>query len=326
VPSIDEWVRFAGDPYGDVELHPDFRYITGSPLGPLLAHLLGADTNRSYAAVHLALLVAAACTLVAVGRRAVGDRVTNVLVVALVASPLSTVLLTWLGQPDPVTFGGLTVVALASGLPRRARRIGAVVAACLLVGLASPEQGLVAVAVLGVLAWWGNRPFDREVLVVATITLLVGRLAVQAFLAASDAPHVSRLRYVEDNGIGYFLQALFDELPAVVFSLFGATWLLAGAAFVRLRRTFPNPWPVRAALLLLFVAVATTYDETRVMTLVSWPALVWLLRRADEQGEDGAGGLDPTLVAVVAVAGLAIPPVVIWEGEPVMSAWRSILG
>ena len=322
VPSIDQWVAFAGDPYGPVELARDFRYITGSPLGPLVAHSVGADTELTYALVHLAFVALALATLVGLGRRAVGDRLTTVLVVAWFASPLSNVLLTWLGQPDPIVFGGLSAVALASALPRRSHRLAIAVAAALLVGLASPEQGLVAVAAMAALCWWEDRPGDREVVVAAVAALVVGRLGVTAFAAASDAPDVSRLTYIEDNGLGYFLRSLFDNLPAVLYSVFGAGWLLVGHAFGRARATFPNPWPVRVAALLVVAAVATTYDQTRVAALVSWPALVWLLRRADAE----EGGIQPAITAVTAAAALVIPPIVIWEGEPYISSWFRIRG
>lgn len=327
VPSVEQWLVFARDPYGAVDLHPNFEYITGSPLGPLLAHLTGAETKFTYGLLHLVLLALAAGTLVAIGRRAVGDRCTNVLLVALFASPLSAVLLTWLGQPDGVMFGGMSAVALASALDRRPHRLAVATAGAAVVGLAAPEQGLVAVAVLGALAWWGNRPGDREVLVVAAVVLVLGRLGVEAFLAASDAPHQSRLEYVRDNGIGYFLRSFFENWAAVVFSLFGAGWLLAVSAHARMRRSWGSPWPVRLALLLVFTAVATTYDQTRVATLVSWPAYVWLLRRADEHAvADGEDGLGSRLVAGTFLAGIVIPPVVIWEGEPLIAAWGAIIG
>jgi hypothetical protein len=327
VPSVEQWLVFARDPFGAIELHPDFRYITGSPFGPLLAHATGADTKLTYGLLHLALLALSAAVLVLLGRRTVGDRCTNVVLVALFASPLSAVLLTWLGQPDGVMFGGMSAVALASAIDQRWRRLAVAAAGAAVVGLAAPEQGLVAVAVLGALAWWGNRPGDREVLVVAAGMLVLGRLGIEAFLAASDAPHVSRLDYVRSNGVGYFLRSFFENWAAVVFSLFGAGWLLAVSAHSRLRRTWGGPWPVRLALLLVFVAVATTYDQTRVATLVSWPAYVWLLRRADERAlADGGTGTDPRLVAATFLAGIVIPPVVIWEGEPLIAAWGTIFG
>ena len=327
VPSVEQWLVFARDPYGAIELNENFRYITGSPLGPLLAHLTGAETKFTYGLLHFVLLALAAATLVVLGRRTVGDRCTNVLLVALFASPLSAVLLTWLGQPDGVMFGGMTAVALASGFDRRLPRLAVAVSGAGVVGLAAPEQGLVAVAVLGALAWWGNRPGDREVLVAAAGALVLGRFGIEAFLAASDAPHVSRLEYVRSNGIGYFLRSFLENWAAVVFSLFGAGWLLALSAHSRMRRSWGSPWPVRLALLLVFVAVATTYDQTRVATLVSWPAYVWLLRRADEKAlADGGEGTDARLVAVTFLAGIVIPPVVIWEGEPLIAAWGAIIG
>jgi hypothetical protein len=164
------------------------------------------------------------------------------------------------------------------------------------------------------------------VLVAAAVTLVAGRLGIEAFLAASDAPHQSRLDYVRSNGVGYFLRSLFENWAAALFSVFGAGWLLAVGAFRRMRRTWWSPWPVRLAAFLVFVAVATTYDQTRVAAMVSWPAFVWLLRRADEQGEGGAGGLADDLVAATFLAAVVIPPVVIWEGEPIISAWGQIIG
>jgi hypothetical protein len=317
-PNLDQWVLFARDPYGPAPIDPAAWFITNSPLGPLVAHTLEADTRLTYAAVHLGLAALSAATLVVLGRRTVGDRLTSALVVLLFVSPLSNIVLTWLGQPDAAMLGGLSAIGLASAFARRSSaRLTAVVGGAVL-GFASFEQGLAAVAVLAALVWFAGTRLDREVVVAGVGGLVLGRLGVSSFLAVSDVPNVSRADWARSIGAGVFVRTFLYNLPALAFSVLGVGWLLVGhaAGAVRARATSALPLLVPAGLAL--VAGLVALDETRVASMVIWPAAVWMVRQGDADRE---GGLDTRMVALTFLAGIVVPPIVIWEGSPYISSW-----
>ena len=320
-PNLEQWVIFARDPFGPAPIDPAAQFITGSPLGPLLAHTLGATTTATYAALHLALAAVSAVVLVALGRHTVGDRLTNALVVLLVASPLSNVVLTWLGQPDAAMLGALSALGLASAVrtPSRARAVA--LAAGAVLGFSSFEQGLAAVVVLAALVWVGDREGDREVVLAAVGGLVAGRIGVAAFHAASDVPVMSRSTWARSLGPGVFVRTFLYNLPALAFSLLGAGWLLAGHAGAALHRRGMHLVHLLVPPALALGVALVALDQTRGATMVVWPAAVWAVRRGDEARE---GGLDRRIVAATALLAVVIPPVVIWEGSPYISSWLEI--
>src|SRR5690606_14257701 len=55
-PNVHQWLLFASDPFGRPPIDPAASFITGSPTGPLVANLVGADTELTFALVHLVAL------------------------------------------------------------------------------------------------------------------------------------------------------------------------------------------------------------------------------------------------------------------------------
>ena len=321
-PNVEQWVRFASDPFGTPPVDPAAAFITGSPTGPLVAHAVGADTTLTYALVHLTALAVAVALLVVMGRRWLGDRTTNLLVVLLFASSLSAVLVTWLGQPDPFVLLGLSAIALAAAAPPHVQ-LALAIGGGALAGFTSFEQCFAAVAVLAVASWGHDRPGDRAAVLGAAVGLVLGRLALAGFHAASDVATLSRADWARAHGAELFLERFLANLPAYAFSILGAGWLLVGDAGRRLAPLGRGPAPFVAAGAMVLGVGVIALDQTRVASLVAWPTAVWLVRRAEA---DDPGGARPRLAAAVLVAAVVVPPVVIWEGRPVISAWAEIFG
>lgn len=319
-PNVHQWLIFASDPFGTPPIDPAAAFISGSPTGPLLADLVGAHSKLAFAVLHLVALAGAMGLLVALGRRWTSDRATNLLLVTLFASSLSAVLLTWLGQPDPFTVAGLGLVGLAAAAPGRASTVAALGGGAL-AGFSAFEQGLAAVVVLAVVVVGYGEGRDRATVLAALTGLVAGRLGLAWFHAASDVATLSRAEWARVHGIELFVERFLVNLPALAWSVLGAGWLLAADAA---RRVIGDRSPVAAvAAAVLTVGVgAIALDETRVTAIVAVPATIWLIHRAESVDPSGSRRVAP----LVLLAAVVIPPVVIWEGEPVISAWRTILG
>src|SRR4051794_12327369 len=123
----------------------DGDYLLTNLLGPTVARALGQTAPHEYARLHLVLLVVG-LGLVTVGMyRGYGYRPARALVWILAASPAVSVCLQWLGQPDALTLPLAMSLVLV-------RRRWAGFAFAVLLGLAHPEQGLVAAVVATIAA------------------------------------------------------------------------------------------------------------------------------------------------------------------------------
>ena len=273
----------------------DYVLATLSTIG--LGHLLGWGEPHEFARLHLLLVVVATAGLVALAWRRGGLALARGLAVVLAASPLVSVSLQWLGQPDLVTGGS----ALAAVLVRRRRWI---VALGLLAGWTHPEQALLAFAAVVVIRWaWpdpgadGARPEElrggelRRVALDAAAA--VGSVAAAAvagriWLAVADVTvSRSRLGFLE-LGLPAFAEHHAADPAALVWNLLGPLWLVVAALGAAARWSTWRPGGRRLALSALVVAVVAlvptfvTLDETRVFAVLTAPALAavaWFVAR-----------------------------------------------
>ena len=179
-PNIEDWLAVAQSPFSTPDFsNPLNSYIMSSPLPAVFAGLLGADRHWAvFGAFHLLLLV----TVVWLTMRAashVHPDADRLVLAVFIAAPISTVTLTWLGQPDPLVIGlGSALVFLRRPIPLALVGI--------LLGLSSFEQGAFIVLSVGLVAapllgavWWRHT-------LASGIGILVGRAAFTLYHAAFD--------------------------------------------------------------------------------------------------------------------------------------------
>jgi hypothetical protein len=311
-PNVNEFVLFARDPFSTVPLDGD-AFITGSPMGPLLAHVLHMESTFTYSLLHFGVLAAGLAVIVVWLERTCGRAAATGVAVLLVAPPLSTVLLTWLGQPDVfiVVAGGVVAVA-AAGSRSHFAMYWLPALAGLVLGFSTSETSLIALVALAFVGAASNHR-GRVVLVMAAVGLVLGRLGVAEFHNVSSVPYVSRLREASDIGYYTLVRRGIYNFAALLYSTFGAAWLLVAAWLSwqwRVRHVLP--W---GAVLAWFIAVGTAFivlDQTRDATLVLWPASVWVAYTSlrEQEGERGVW----LLLAATVVVATVIPALFVWNG------------
>jgi hypothetical protein len=302
VPNIDVWAA-AGRAFP----HPaGGTYIEASPVGPALAHLLRCRSSNAYAALHLGLVVVATVALIAIVRRRFGDAAATLAVVALFASPLANVLLTWLGQPDPIVLG-LGAVAAMTTPP------AAIGAAAFALGVVHTEQAI-AIVVLLLLVRSAVGDLRRSQATSLAVGVVSGA-AVVAVFKQHYGIDASRLAYAQDIGLGEFTRNFLTMWHLVLVASFGATWALVLMLGRRLDRR------QRLSCTAAFVAALTmaffTLDTTRVFALVTFPVVLVLIGHAVRTLPRQT--LDRVL-AIVLVAGALYPHIVVWEGHSYVSS------
>lgn len=296
MPNLVKQAQMLPDPFQN-PYPTEHSYIWWNWLSPFLAHSLGIRSGSAYlffcGMIALAILPACYLALRALNLPGPEARWRMLLVCCL---PASFTALFWVGM-DALTILLLVLVVALRG------RLLASAAVGLLCGLQHAEQSLVAIGLL-LLA---NLLLDREAVrgsATALVGVVVGKAALLVIAAhAGGAPLQTRLDYYLPRR-GEFFHQFASHAPLVVWSIFGAGWLVFLAAGLGRR----------ALLLLATSAVAglglaiTADDQTRVAAITTLPALLVLFSTS----EFSIARLKHRLVVPLA---LLLPAIWVWKGH-----------
>jgi len=291
--------------------HPDIAL-------PLLARGLGATSPRAFFLLCLAIVLAALAAL-AWRLRAMLEPDAAVILFALVlAHPVVTILLSWIGEPDAITFA-MTAVALLSSSP-------VAISAAAAVGVANHTMAIASLALVLVVRWAAGERIAARHAAALLVGLVLGSALVRQFLAAQHLTAGSRLEFVADIGFAYWIKQSLGSLPILLWSLHGGVWfaLIACACLLwDTKRAYVLTQA--AAMSVALLAALVSLDTTRVFALLAWaPAIHLVLTawRAESQGQE-RDALRRALL-VVAVAALMTPRLFVWEGTVVASPFRNL--
>ena len=326
-PNLESFSRaasaFGSSPFTSDATNPgDYILTDTSLLG--LAHLLRQTTPHAFARMHLVLLLAGWAALVVLAWRRRGLAVARTLTVLLAVSPVVTVSMQWLGQPDPLTAGcGIAMVLV--------RRRWAVAMLGVVAGSTHPEQALLmALAAAVVVTALPDTPDRRRAFTLTSAAavggVVAGRLLTEVWFRVHDIVIQRPRRSYLDLGAGAFLDHHTQQPIGLLWTLWGLLWLVVAglAAVTVVRRRDPavrELRPLWTAVAVIAVAalvpVAVTLDETRVYAVITAPLLVALAvlapRLLDGRALLAAGVL--TLTAGVIVPGGFATGVTSWRSQ-----------
>jgi hypothetical protein len=288
-----------------------------SPLGPILAWLLGVDGAAAYQALHVLVLVAGAVALsTAIARRWSND-VAVLSAVAFVTSQAALVTVAWTGSYDVFTVLLASTVVVARSRP--------VVAAAAFVGaFAVFEQLAICLVLLLVVAVVsGDR--RRGAYAIGLTAAVAGRVVLTVVLAANDVTY-DRRHWLEHFGTSHFLEQFRAAALILVATAFGGAWVIVVVCL----RSGVATWRARLVWIAAFAAplvpAAITEDQTRVYAVITWPLLLALTTSAGTR-------LAPRRIRATAAGalalGLLVPAVFLWRGDPFLAdhhVWRLVIG
>ncbi len=310
-PNIPVWITIARAFPGHPPITAGSDYQLSSPIGPALAHVLGAYTAFTYGTMSLVVVVAAVVAMTTGLSRRVGRLGVGVGLVAFFASPLSNILVTWLGQQDPFTvFFGAIAAVFDSPLVLLLAGAG--------LGVSHPEVGVLVVLSIGALRVVDtdrHTPLGAAALVVGFVIGALGTLSYERHAGGSPT---ATLTFIRTVGAGTLAKYFLWGLPTWLFTTLGAWWFF----FATLGRQVLTR---RIAVVLAGLAVVATAvtvftaDETRVFALIVFPAVLWLCARAAR--------LLPTnevrrATAITFVLAVIIPRIIVDLGYTYVSAWH----
>lgn len=242
------------------------NYWQENPLLPLLAHTLRLTTPTAFNILCFVLLAGALLYFALFSRRRWGSAPALIFSTLLITSPLTTVMLTWLGTPDGLTVA-LTVpfLFIQSSLP---------IFFLSVLGAANHPAFMIAVLEILTLRWAAHDGIKFRQVLAAGIGLAAGYGLVRLFLAVNHIEIVSRVDFMLLKDAGEWLKMNALNFPMSLASLFNAHWLILVIClvmFFKRDRVFYS-----LALVTLLVNYGFTFfslDTTRIFSLLSWGVL-----------------------------------------------------
>jgi hypothetical protein len=314
-PNIGDWTAIARSPIA-AKLRladPSSQYLFGSPLGALLCRAIGIRSSFGFYLFHAVVVVTVLFGTMRAVAKNYGRFVSGAIAVMWFATPVSNVLFSMVGQPDPFTFAAATTLTIS-------RRRWPLFIAALVLGFNHLQQGVViiiaSIAMRAILHLTddGTKNHDApspdesipsvaakasefSTFLQATRWMVSQWTAVAAIVAGMPAGRVAWEFFARHYGIDTDGRALFLKATGVtnvlrnasnqslIFTVatFGVAWpLIIGAI-----RTLRNQRLLQAVVCLLLVGMliptALTLDLSRVYVMMSWPVvlglvIVWIRR------------------------------------------------
>ena len=242
------------------------NYWQESLLLPLLAFYLGMTGTITFNALVSAVMIGAYLLFALLIHRHRDSTLALITSTLLITSPLTTVLLSWLGTPD-----GLTI---ALTVPFLFTHSGTLIVFLAFLGAANHPAFIVAVLEILILRWASQDGIKVKHLIFAAIGISLGYGTVKLFLYSHNIDVVSRFDFMQLKTLGEWVRMNLENLPGTLFSLFNIHWLILPVCIIMFfnkdRRFF---YLLVLMLLLNYGIVFFTLDTTRVFILTSWGVL-----------------------------------------------------
>jgi hypothetical protein len=262
--SIYQHLLMALDPWSQSPDVPSYGY--SSPLGAILGWLVGADSFGDVARVNYVVAVVIICGCVAAIRKWESDIAARLFLLAYWCSPQSWANTAFLGAYDVFTLGALTLSFVAPA--------GVCIGAGVVLGFNHFEQGGIALAAIAFIRIVMRRQ-TWQPMAAAFAGLIVGKVILLAYLAASDISPVGRIEYIREQGLHDIVAGWNGELLTLEWAVYNVLWV--GMIWMLWTMRRGDRERVIAMHLLLTVPVLLTFDLSRVYRNLTWPLVLLLV-------------------------------------------------
>jgi hypothetical protein len=311
IPNLQLSQTIALDPFTNPIADPFAHYLYWNWFSPFVAWLIGATGLRAFFVLHLAFAVAFTSLVAFALFDRLPEREARVAFVVFCALPVSGTIYYWVGMDAvvlflmlvPLVFPRSWVVPLLAGIA---------------LGMQHFEQGVMAGGVLFVTVVVARRmrldaPYRPGFAAAWVCGTIVGKSTlIVAFAYWGVEVNNGRLVLFAHEFRTLLLEAAFHG-QVIVWSMLGVGWLVLAGYVDRLRR---QALPLVVGLLLCMPFLVLAQDETRVMSVITFPLLAgyWLFdQRVLARVSDGDASF-------ILVAWLVVPWSWTWLGIPRWSA------
>lgn len=242
------------------------NYWQESVLLPIIAYYLKLTGTIRFNTLTFAFIVGAYSLFAWFVYRRWGALLSVIFSALLITSPLTTVLLSWLGTPD-----GLTTLLLVPFIFTQSS-----ILIFFLAFLGAVNHPIFTFAVLEILAlrWVARDQINIKHLFLALIGAGSGYGIVKLFLHTYEIEIVSRLDFMQFKTISEWVMMNANILPISLFSLFNIQWLIVLVCLIMFHMKDKRFYSLLMMTLLVNYGITFfTLDTTRVFSLLSWGIL-----------------------------------------------------
>lgn len=236
----------------------------------------------------------------------------------LFTNPISTILLSWVGSPDGLTFL-LTIPFLFVSSPFLFFILA-------FLGTTNHITLLFAVIEIVILRLLSREKLRAIHLVLVIMSCALGLFIVKIFAAGG----ISRFDFLISRGLSSWIDHNLSQLPLTLFSLFNVQWIILISCLIK----FFKKDKIYYSFVLLFVLFNYcisffSLDTTRIFSLLSWGVFIHCVYRSYEISQK----LDPPqkqkqfqlILIVIILLSLVLPRFFSWEGVIIMSPFHESL-
>ena len=231
----------------------------------------------------------------------------------LAFSPLTTILFSWLGTPDGVTF--------LFTIPMFFTNSWLLIFLLSILGVTNHAIFLLAALEILALRWISRNTISLRHMIAACLGGITGYLAVWWFLLSHHIQVSSRLEFIFSKNLNEWIRLNALNFPLTVFSLFNVLWLTLILCTLIFYKKKPCFYSLVWVLLLLNYGISfLTFDTTRIFSLISWGVLlqcIFFSYELSEGGESNSLASRRSFLKILAVTGLLAflsPRYYSWEG------------
>ena len=242
------------------------NYWQETVLLPVLAYYLDLTGTITFNVFAFTIIVGAYSLFTWLTFRRWGAVIALISTALLITSPLTTILLSWLGTPD-----GLTVLLTVPFLFTNSSIVLILLA---ILGATNHPAFIIAIMEILFLRWAAHDGINIRKIIFAAIGSIIGYGVVNFFLFSHGIEIVSRLDFMQLKTVSEWINLNLENLPGTLFSLFNIHWLLFPVFIIMFFKKDSRFFSLATLLLLInYGIVFFTLDTTRIFSLTSWAVL-----------------------------------------------------
>lgn len=268
IPNIEASRLIAQNPFVNPFHNPETHYLLWNWLGPFIAWLIGASGAKSFYFLHFSFSLAFTGLFYFISFKSLPDREARISVILFTVLPVSGTIYFWVGM-DSIT---LFLMISAFLFPRNL--FWAFVVGSLL-GMQHFEQALVAFLALSstlVMQRFLNLsagPLSLLWCIVIILGILVGKgILIYLFQHYGITIETDRWYWV-NKLLPVFLKQFFFHSQYMIYSILGVGWLIMVKYLEQGKATLP----FLINFLGLMVFLLLTFDQTRVLAIITFPLI-----------------------------------------------------
>ena len=230
---------------------------------PLVAHYIKATSSLTFNILCFVIITIGYAVFSWLSFKRWGAPNTLIFTTLLIASPLTTILLVWLGMPDSLT----VVITIPFLFTNSAPLIFLLTS----LGTANHVTFLIAAGEILVLRWISHSTAGSKQFVAFGLGTLAGNALLKAFWAIYHIEIAPRSGFILTRSLWEWAKFNMANFPLSIFSLFNIQWLALIICFVMFYRMDKRFYLSTAALLVANYAITFfSLDTTRIFSLISW--------------------------------------------------------